>query len=160
VTPAEANGLVEEMLEAYDARLLGQKDLSRFYKDNRRIVREGLNLGAVTCVEQVGEVVIEVLAKSYTYICECLEKTFTQGDLAPRSFNYSKWQRISGIEEKLRNIVKKLNTDFRHAEKLETKILQLELTTANKAFSKALEEKQAGLNDIPLPNEDEDEDIL
>jgi hypothetical protein len=151
VTPDEAKILVEELTDAYEAKLLGNKDLSKFYRGNHSVIKEGLNFDTITCVEQVGITIMEILARSYKYTCECLEKTFTEEDLAPRSFNYKKWQRISAIEEKFRSIIRKLNDDFRYSERLGTKMFYLEMTKANIAFLTALEEKKAKMDDAPLP---------
>jgi hypothetical protein len=152
VTPGEARNFVEELLDAYEMKLLSNKDLSKFYKGNRQVVKGGLDFDTITCVEQVGITIMEILARSYNYICECLEKTFTKEDLAPRSFNYKKWQRISAIEEKFRSMIRKLNNDFRHSERLDTKMFCLEITKANIAFLTALEEKKAEMDNVPLPD--------
>ena len=139
ITPAEAKEAVDELLQKLDTGLLGIKTLSKFYTDNREMLRKHVNIATITNAGQLGDHIQELLTRSHGFICEGLEKPLTDADLRPSDFNHDKWFRINVDEDRLTRLIEKLNADFRSSVKLEKSPLTLSMSKGKEAFRKALD---------------------
>jgi hypothetical protein len=139
LSPAEAKELVDELLQAFDTKLLGSKALSKFYTSNRQMLQRHLKIDTITNAGQLGDHVKELLTKSHGLICEGLEKPLTDADLRPSDFNHDKWFRINVDEDRFTRLIEKLNADFRSSVKLEKSPLTLSMSKGKEAFRKALD---------------------
>jgi nucleotidyltransferase/DNA polymerase involved in DNA repair len=152
ITPAEAKEVVDELLQKLDTGLLGIKTLSKFYTDNREMLRKHVNIATITNAGQLGDHIQELLTRSHGFICEGLEKRLTDADLRPSEFNYGKWFEVDADEDLLTRLINKLNADFRSSVKLEKSPLQLSMSMGKEAFQEALDAQHAQTDGVPLPS--------
>jgi hypothetical protein len=152
LSPAEAKELVDELLQAFDTKLLGSKALSKFYTSNRQMLQRHLKIDTITNAGQLGDHIQELLTRSHGFICEGLEKRLTDADLRPSEFNYGKWFEVDADEDLLTRLINKLNADFRSSVKLEKSPLQLSMSMGKEAFQEALDAQHAQTDGVPLPS--------